>query len=367
MPDIDDIMPATPAPKAAAAPPPPFRVISRGSGDLKTKYRPQKIEELVPTCPVDQLKLLIGNPNSSRVFLFEGKTGTGKTTCARIIAKANVCLADKSCSKPCLKCDACEHFDKNWDVTEINVADYRKVENARDLVAEMAFKPQFLKLRIYILDEVQQLTPEAQQVLLKHLEEPHPHLMIFLCTTNKTDLNQALIDRANTITFGSISSRDASLLMDQILEDAAHKPLPIEVKKQLFDRSHGSVRALLNNLQSILEGGQPSGESEEEEETVEVKTLARAILNRDLAKCATSLSAATFKFNCEKHRISIESYIRAVLLKMMGDSKSANAPNTIKLLKQLAMLGGTLIHDPYPYNGLVVKCLMAARDPDAGN
>jgi len=365
MPEIKDIMGATsaplPAPKAA---PPPFRVVSRGFGDLKTKYRPQKIEELVPTCPVEQLKLLINNPNSSRVFLFEGKTGTGKTTCARIIAKANVCLADSSQSKPCLKCAACDHFDKNWDVTEINVADYRKVENARDLVAEMAFKPQFLKLRVYILDEVQQLTPEAQQVLLKHLEEPHPHLLIFLCTTNKTDLNQALIDRASTITFGNISPMDASLLIDQIVEDTLNKPVPIEIKKLLFDRSHGSVRALLNNLQSIFEGGKPSSEDEQEEEgTAEIKAVALAILNRDLGKCASNLSTPAFKYNSEKHRIGIESYLRATLLKMMINPKTTGTPNAIKLLKQLAHLNGTLIHDPYPYNSLVVKCLMAAMDP----
>jgi len=73
-----------------------FRLVSRGQGVFREKYRPQRFNELVPTCPIEQLRNQIDNPNASQVFLFEGNSGTGKTTSARILARASVCLAENT-------------------------------------------------------------------------------------------------------------------------------------------------------------------------------------------------------------------------------------------------------------------------------
>ena len=79
-----------------------FRLVSRGTGDLKTRYRPQTLGEITPTVPVSRLKKILTDKNSSRVFLFEGLSGTGKTTSARILARAAVCTSEVA--KPCLEC-----------------------------------------------------------------------------------------------------------------------------------------------------------------------------------------------------------------------------------------------------------------------
>ena len=336
----------TPAP---SKPKYPFLLVSRGTGDLKTRYRPQKLSELAPTCSIEQLKKLIGNQNSSQVFLFEGNTGSGKTTCARMIAKANVCLSEGE--KPCLACKHCQGFDQNWDVTEINIADQRKIENVRDLIQEMAYLPQFLGKKIYILDEVQQLTPEAQQVLLKLLEEPPSYLWVFLCTTNKKDLNKALVDRASTINFRPLSALDAGYIIDQVIANEKREPVPLELKTSFYDNCHGSVRALLNNIQSYLEGGYDPNFREEEELTGDTRSLALALLDKNWTKVAACLKSPIFRTQTEAQRIAVESYLRGMLLR---------SPDSLERVGPIfESLHGTLITEPMPYNGLVLKCLRA--------
>ena len=102
----------------------PREVRGGGLGVWREKYRPQKLEELVPTCSIEQLRNQLDNPNASHVFLFEGKSGTGKTTAARIMARASVCLADNTYDKPCLSCKNCKSYDKSFDKLEINTAEW---------------------------------------------------------------------------------------------------------------------------------------------------------------------------------------------------------------------------------------------------
>lgn len=325
-----------------------FTLIPRGAGDLKTRYRPQKIEELAPTCSLTQLKNLIDDPNASQVYLFEGKTGTGKTTCARIIAKASICLSKNKADKPCLKCEACLSFEDELDVIEIDAADYNKVDNARELVKDMRYLPQILKKKIYILDEVQRFTPEAQDVLLKTLEEPPPYLLVFLCTTDKKDLKQTLIDRALTLTFNEIKPKDAQTIINQV---TVGKEIDQTVKVELFKNSHGSVRALLNNIQTYLQGGELV--SDESEETAEMKQIASCLMKGDWASLSSILKQPSMKKDCEQLRISLENYFRAILLNKTTPDKQIG-----KILQEIS---GTLIHQPSytHYNMLVLKCFNA--------
>jgi DNA polymerase III delta prime subunit len=327
-----------------------FQLVARGSGDFKTIYRPQKFEELIPTCSIEQLRSFVDNPNSSRIFLFEGRTGTGKTTCARIVAKANVCLAKNTKDKPCLTCKNCENFDRAPDLLEINIADKRKIEDARQLVTEMSYRPQFLGKKIYILDEVQQLTPEAQQVLLKHLEEPKDYVWVFLCTTNKQGLDKALVDRANTVTFHDISPRDAGILIDQILEKIG-KTATLEIKESFLVNAQGAVRALLKNLQAYNEGGyDPNQLLEEDEETAGVKELSTAITQNKWGNVAALLKKPDIRNNPEKTRIGLESYFRGALL------RASDEPMKFGVL--LKTMNGPL-KEPVPYNDFVFRCYKA--------
>jgi DNA polymerase-3 subunit gamma/tau len=332
----------------------PFTLVARGSGDLKKKYRPQTLRELAPTCSIEQLQRLIDNPESSQVFLFEGKTGTGKTTCARIIARANVCLSESG-EKPCLSCKACKIFEKSGDFLEINTANHRKLDDIRKLTEDMRYLPSELKFKVYILDEVQQLTPDAQQALLKVLEEPPRYLLIFLCTTDKGDLNQALLDRANTITFNGVTPKDAQAIIDQILA-AANKTATQQMKTSFFKNSRGSVRRLVNNVQSFLEGGYDPDKTDEDEVTAGVRELAIAILKKDWSKVVGCLRSYEIRKNPEGIRIGLESYFRGVLLnKDIGEATHIG--------KQMLRLTESKRLEPSvsQYNSLVLSCLRACN------
>lgn len=335
--------------------PPRFKLVNRKKGDLKTAYRPQKFEELAPTCSIEQLQNFVDNPNSSRIFLFEGRTGTGKTTCARMIAKANVCLAIKKEDKPCLECKNCKNFDSNSvDVLEINIADKRKIEDARQLVAEMAYRPQFLNKKIYILDEVQQLTPEAQQVLLKHLEEPKEYIWVFLCTTNKQGLDKALIDRANTVTFHEIEPKDAGDIIEQVLTQSGKQATP-EIRASFLENARGSVRALLNNIQSYIEGGYDPNKVVEDDDQPGVKEISKAILSKKWSDLVFILKKKDIRENSEKIRIGLESYFRGALL---GDPSKDSDGRNLRFGHLLDVMAGPL-RGPVEYNDLVLRCYKA--------
>jgi len=335
-----------------------IKLISRGQGDLKTRYRPQKLEELAPTCSIEQLRNLIDNTKSSQVFLLEGKTGTGKTTSARILAKASICNDKNKNNKPCLECESCLSFNDagaNYDVMEINVADRRKIENARELIDEMRYRPSMLSKKIYILDEVQQYTPDAQQVLLTELEKPAPHILVYLCTTDVQDLNKALVDRACRITFSGISPFDARQIIDCVLV-AERSEATDEIKDSFYVKSRGSVRALLNNIQSYIEGGYSPDLFTEDETSIEVRNLAKAILESDWSSLSAMLKRPNVRKDPESLRLGLESYLRAVLLAKLSSQDAVAVGN------QMYKFAESLRHENSSlgaYNKFVLQCLRA--------
>ena len=139
-----------------------FRIKSRGNGDLKTRYRPQTLNEVVPTVTTTRLKKILTDPNASQVFRFEGLTGAGKTTCARILARASVCSSDED--KPCLECDNCRQLETCGDFYEVNIADQRGIDDMRALIDGMRAFPFYLTRKIYVLDEVHQLSDRKSVV-----------------------------------------------------------------------------------------------------------------------------------------------------------------------------------------------------------
>jgi len=331
-----------------------FKLVPRGEGPFREKYRPQKIEEIVPTCSIEQLRNQIGNPNASQIFLFEGNTGTGKTTCARILAKAINCLASNTLNRPCLECDNCTTFDNSYDKMEINTADKNKTEDARNLVADMRYSPAVYSKKVYIMDEVQRLTPDAQQVLLTELEEPYSYLLIFLCTTNIKKIDKALVDRACRITFNSLTPAQAGLITQQIFNYESLQG-DDELIKSLYHQSNGSVRSLLNNIEAYKQKGFNPDTWEDDDIPAEVRNIFNSIKKGDWSELSKILKKANVRKEAEKLRIGLESYMRGVLLRQDSIEDAAKFGNA------LIRISGTLSNEPTvsQYNNFVLKCLRA--------
>lgn len=332
-----------------------FKLVPRGTGPLREKYRPQRINEIVPTCSKDQLKSIIRHPHASQVYLLEGRTGTGKTSCARILAKAYVCLSDVDENKPCLSCDNCKDFEKSFDVTTLNAANQNKVEDVRSLVEQFRYSPAVFRNRIFIMDEVQRLTDGSQQILLTELEEPPPYLLVFMCTTDSKELDKPLADRATRIVFSDLKANHAKSIIDQVLICEGAKAAPHEIVETLYQQSQGSIRALLNNIQNYLAGGFDPENWEGDEAPADVVSLFKAITKGNWPDLARLLKQNTIRAESEKLRIQLESYFRGTLL------KCNSLDEAIKLGEAMLRLSGSSFAEAanFQYNQFVLKCLRA--------
>jgi len=331
-----------------------FKLVKRGDGPFREKYRPQRINEIVPTCSKDQLLSIIHNPQASQVYLLEGRTGTGKTTCARILAKAYVCLDTQDENKPCLVCEACDAFEKSYDIYTINGADKNKVEDARSWAEDFRYKPSVYRYKIYIIDEVQRLTDAAQQVLLTELEEPPSHLVVFMCTTDSKQLAKPLADRAARLTFNDLKASHAGSIITQIcsLENISVSEDSID---SLYHQSKGSVRALLNNIQAYAAGGFDSEKWEEDNAPVEVVTMFKLITKGSWSEVVVILRKSTVRSEPETLRMGLENYFRGAIL------NNNDLDHSTKLGEAMLRLSGSLLTETSicQYNQLVLKCLRA--------
>lgn len=333
-----------------------FQLKSRGASAFREKYRPQTFEEIAPTCSIEQLRNQVDNPGASKIFLMEGRSGTGKTTCAKILAKALVCMDDNSFNKPCLECKNCKRLEKSCiDLLEMNTADKNKVDDMRNLVVDMHTMPAVLGRKIYILDEVQRLTKDAQQVLLTALEDPYAHLLVIMCTTDVSKINKALVDRSCRITFSDLKPKNALEIIEQVFKNEGITAED-SIKENLFYRSQGSVRALLNNIQAYAEKGFDPDIEELDEAPAEVLALFKHITSGKWDALATLLKKPNVRHDCEKLRSGLENYFRVVIL-------NKNMSEAIQYGNALVKLTGSLLEGETTatsmYNNFVIKCLRA--------
>ena len=176
---------------------------------LYRKWRPKTFEDVAGQEHITTtLKNEIIENRLTHAYLFTGSRGTGKTTCAKILAKAANCLHPQNGS-PCGECEICRGIENGsiLDVVEMDAASNRKIENIRDIIDEVQFKPNRAKFRVYIVDEVHMLTTEAFNALLKTLEEPPEHVIFILATTEVHKLPQTILSRCQRFDFHRIPPR----------------------------------------------------------------------------------------------------------------------------------------------------------------
>lgn len=224
--------------------------------DYNVKYRPQKISELGLNSVREGLEKVLKSGKIPHAFLFCGPRGTGKTSAARIIAKAVNCLGKKKDFEPCNECDQCLSIiaGTNLDVLEIDAASNRGIDDIRDLREKIKLAPSKALFKVYIIDEVHMLTLEAFNALLKTLEEPPKHAIFILCTTVPEKLPETIISRCMRFNFKRATIPEIVTKLEKIA-DLEKLELEAGVLNEIARSASGSFR----DAQKILEQASFSG------------------------------------------------------------------------------------------------------------
>lgn len=230
---------------------------------MARKYRPQTFEEVVGQSHVTTtLKHAIEANRISHAYLFTGPRGTGKTTVARILAKALNCKEGPT-AHPCNKCDSCKEITigRSLDVGEIDGASNNSVDDIRTLRENIRYVPTQQKYKVYIIDEVHMLSDSAFNALLKTLEEPPAHAIFVFATTEPHKVPQTVLSRCQRFDFRRIPTTD---LVDTIQSIAQKEKVEItkEAAFLLARRADGSLRDVLSLLDQVVAYG---GEDQQDE------------------------------------------------------------------------------------------------------
>ena len=258
---------------------------------LYRKWRPRTFDSVIGQDDItDTLKNAIKRGTISHAFLFAGPRGTGKTSCAKIFAKALNCTNLQS-GEPCNKCANCLAADKGAmaDIMEIDAASNNGVDEIRDIRDKVKYAPTQGKYKVYIIDEVHMLSMGAFNALLKTLEEPPEHVVFILATTELQKVPATIISRTQRYNFKRISQADLEKRMKYILEQEkiSYEDKALAVIAQVAD---GGMRDALSILDQLLSFDKNKVEYDSALEITgfaakeKIEQILLAILNEDATK-----------------------------------------------------------------------------------
>ena len=225
---------------------------------LYSKWRPKKWDSVIGQDHIIQtLRNAVSSDHVVHAYLFSGPRGTGKTTTARLLAKAVNCLDPDLSERPCDQCDHCQAVNQGrfLDLIEIDAASNTSVEDVRDLRDKINFSPNLGRYKIYVIDEVHMLSNAAFNALLKTLEEPPGHAIFVLATTEAQKIPATVLSRCQRHEFRRIKVADITTRLNEIAEQEDLK-VPDEVQNLIARQSTGSLRDAISLLDQLSSTGE---------------------------------------------------------------------------------------------------------------
>ena len=312
---------------------------------LYHKWRPQTLAEVVGQEQVTQtLSNALSSSRVSHAYLFCGPRGTGKTSTGRILAKAVNCLTNGK-GEPCNTCSMCQAITEGraLDVIEIDAASNRGIDDIRELRERVNYAPNQARYKVYIIDEVHMLTKEASNALLKTLEEPPPHVIFILATTEAHKVLPTVLSRCQRFDFRRISQADiVSKLAHICSAEGIH--IDPEGLRLMAKSATGSLRDAENLLEQLTAYYGAEIELRQVQAMLGItgdwraKELVKHIVNNDISAGMTTINSVNSDgLDLQQFNRELVEYLRGLLLIKTGSDEAVDlTTEDIAELKDLA-------------------------------
>ena len=308
------------------------------------KWRPRTFSEIAGQEHVVQtLRNAIRSGRIAHAYLFCGPRGSGKTSTARILAKAVNCYNPVD-GEPCNQCDSCTAINRSsaLDIIEIDEASNRGIDDMNELKERVNYSPNLLKYKVYIIDEVHMITREGANAFLKTLEEPPPHVIFILATTDPHKVISTITSRCQRYDFHRLSSSSIITRLSYICEQEEVK-VDIEALKLIARVATGSLRDATNLLEQLITSYGNVIELKQAQfmlgisGDLRIRELARHIVSKDISSGLKVINAvASEGMDLRQFNRELVDYLRQLMLAKSGSPDMVDAtPEEIVEIQQL--------------------------------